>query len=481
LASGIERREKHRITLVSVGAAFALAALKLVAGLLTGSLGLISEALHSGLDLIASVITFFSVRIAGRPADEDHPYGHGRVENLSAAIQALLLLMVASMIIYESVRRLFFDPAEVRPSAWAFAVLGLSIVVDYWRSRMLARAARRYHSSAMEADALNFRADMWSSGVVILGLALVALGERTGRLPLLARADALAALVVALAVVALSFRLALRAVSVLVDRAPANLRERMTEAAASVPGVVGSQPVRLRESGSRLFADIVVTVPRTASLAEAHTITERVEERIRDVEPRTETVVHVEPVEGDAETAADRLRAVALELGMRTHHERAHRVADRLEASLHLEVEPSLTLGEAHAQAHRLARAAQEDNPLLGRVDTHIEVADTERPRGLEAGRARPEMAAGVRLALAEEGAAFHELRLYGTERHGWDAVVHCGFPPGMNVAEVHRRTERLEQRLRERLPELEQVVIHAEPAGPLARTPDGSGGVARD
>lgn len=485
-----EQREKNRITLVSVAAALVMALLKLAVGLLTGSLGLISEAAHSGLDMIASVITFFSVRIAGRPADEDHPYGHGRVENLSATVQGLLLLATATWIIYESVRRIFLTHVEVESSPWAFAVMGASIIVDLWRSRMLTNAARRYHSPSMEADALNFRADMLSSVVVILGLALTAYGARTGRQDALGKADAFAALFVAFVIIFISGRLALRALNVLLDRAPATLGERMNVAAASVPGVVGSQPVRLRESGDRLFADIVVTVPRTTSLAEAHTITERVEESIRHVEPRTETVVHVEPAITETETAVDAIRAVALRMGVQTHHEQVHRVEDALEASLHVEVGPESTLGQAYESAQRLVDALQADNPQLRKVDTHIEVAAPHLSQRREVSAVYPKVVDSMKRLVEGAGveARCHEVRLYrsdnrsglpfeystdtihqppapgAAEARGRHAVLHCDFPPTVPMGHIHRRTELIEQLLRERFPQLDHIVIQAEP-----------------
>jgi cation diffusion facilitator family transporter len=466
LSVAAERREKNRVTLVSVAAGLALTALKLIVGLLTGSLGMISEAAHSGLDFVASLLTYVAVRVAGRPADADHPYGHGRVENLSATIQGVLLLGTAAAIIYESVRRIFFVEASVEVSVWAFVVMLGSIVVDLWRSRMLSAAARRYHSQALEADALNFRADMFSSAVVILGLAIAAVGGRFGHAGLLAKADAVAALVVALVIVVMSGRLASRAVGVLLDRAPTRLRERMTEAAAAVPGVLDSEPVRLRESGDRLFADITVHVPRTTSLSEAHAITERVEVSIRGVEPRTQTVVHVEPLRDEEETAAEGIRAVAWQMGARTHHEVVHRVGDHLEASLHIEVEPELTLKQAHALAHRLVAALQGENALLRRVDTHIEVAVPDPSQRQEIGARRPEVVATVKRAVAEAGGVFHEVRVYGAGpgQPGLDITLHCGFDPDVPMGEIHRRTEQIELEIRRRLPSVEHVVIHAEP-----------------
>lgn len=338
MVAASERVEKNRVTVVSVLASLVLTCAKLAVGLLTGSLGLLAEAAHSGLDLVASVITFFSVRIAGRPADESHPYGHGRAENLSAILQGALLLGTASWIAYESVIRIFFEDVAVEPSIWAFGVMGTSIVVDLWRSRMLTRVAEKYRSRALEADALNFRADMFSSVVVIIGLALVALGQGG----ILSKADAVAALLVGGFIIYKSGGILLVSIDVLLDRAPKGLADSMRRATASVPGVVDVSSVRLRESGSRTFADVVVTVPRTTSAAEAHELTREVEEAIRGVDENADTLVHVEPVRSDAETAVDAIRATALRKGIRTHHEKVWRSGEHFEASLHVEVDSTL-------------------------------------------------------------------------------------------------------------------------------------------
>lgn len=470
-----ERLEKDRATFVSVGASFFLACLKLAVGLLTGSLGLLAEAAHSGLDLVSSLITFVSVRVARRPADEEHPYGHERFENLSAVIQGVLLLVTAAWIAYEAAIRLLLEGSHVRPTPAAFGVMLLAILTDLWRSRILLSVARRYRSRALEADALNFRADLLSSSAVIVGLALVALGRATG-IGILANADALAALAVAGIILYKATELLFSSVNVLLDRAPKEMEERVRSAASSVPGVIDTPSVRLRESGSRAFADVVITVPRTISAPEAHEISERVEEAVRGVDPRVESVVHTEPVVTDTETLAEAIHATALEMGLRTHHERVQRSGEHLEASLHLEVSPELTLGEAHALANRLGRAVRGRYPQLSRVNTHIEVAEPE-PAGeaKEITSELPHLASEIK-RVAEgvgRGAGCHEVRLYRSE-DGVDAVLHCDFPGSENVGEVHALTERMEQAIRGRFPDLEHVVIHAEPRDdpPTGRDP---------
>jgi cation diffusion facilitator family transporter len=482
-----EQREKNQVTVISVVAAIALTVLKLVVGLLTGSLGLISDAAHSGLDTVSTVITFFSVRVAGRPADREHPYGHGRVENLSAIIQGVLLAGTAAFIIYESFERIFFHPVEVEASIWAFAVMATSIIVDFWRSRTLLAAARKYHSKALEADALNFRADMFSSSVVILGLALVAYAEATGQSGWLTKADSVAALIIGLVIIYISGRLAFQAVNVLLDRAPSGLQERMAQAISAVPGVIELRQVRVRESGHRVLADVTAAVPRTASAAQAHSVTEQVEAAVRSVEPRTEVVVHVETAASETETAAEGIRAAALKLGIQTHHEQVYIVGDHLEAALHVEVPPQMTLGEGHDLAQGLAQALKRENPRIQRVDTHIEVAEPHASRRRDASGSMPQLIDEVKRVVRETGvdASCHEVRVYTSDvsdgSDGWDIVLHCDMPVDLPMGKVHRRTERIEQQLRERFPELERVVIHAEPRDSTARIAERHGHLLQD
>jgi cation diffusion facilitator family transporter len=466
LTQDTERREKARVTWVSVVASLLLASAKLAAGVVTGSLGLIAEAAHSGLDTVASVITFFSVRVAGRPPDAEHPYGHGRVENLSAVIQGLLLVGTAAWIGYESVTRISSGVTEVEPTVWAFAIMGVSIIVDLWRSRMLLRVARRYESRALEADALNFRADMLSSVVVIVGLALVVYATASGTGGLLLTADAWAALVVAAFIAAKSVQLALASVNVLLDRAPVELGRGIADRAESVEGVVEAKSVRVRESGNRRFADVVVSVPRTMSAAEAHAVADRVEEAVKELDPRAESVVHAEPVPEETETAVEAVRAAALRMGVRTHHERVQRSGGTLEASLHLEVSPALSLREAHDLASRVSNEIREEDARIGRVNTHLEVAEPEPAERPEVTSAFPDLAGEIREAVERfgEGARCHEVRLYRSQDESLDAVLHCDFPGSTGMGEVHEKTEKIEHRLRDHFPSLEHVVVHAEP-----------------
>lgn len=276
-------------------AAIGLTAFKTVVGLLTGSLGILAEAAHSALDLIAAVMTLFAVRISSRPPDRTHLYGHGKVENLSALFETLLLVATCVWIVWEAVRRLFYHRVEVDVTVWSFAVMVTSIVIDVSRSRVLDRTAKKYNSQALEADALHFQTDIWSSTVVILGLICVKAAEWVPALAFLSEADAMAALGVSALVVWICVRLGRRTVDALLDTAPAGMEQRIATAVEAVPGVRDCHQVRLRYSGPVLFVDLHVLVDGGQTLTQAHDLTESIEQTIHQIAPHADVTVHPEP------------------------------------------------------------------------------------------------------------------------------------------------------------------------------------------
>jgi cation diffusion facilitator family transporter len=289
--------EKRSAALNSVLAAFFLTGMKIVVGVLTNSLGILAEAAHSGLDLVAALVTLFSVRKSDQPPDDSHLYGHGKVENLSALAETVLLLITCVWIIYEATRRLFFRDVQVDASLWAFLVMIVSILVDVTRSRMLKRVAVKYGSQALEADALHFSTDVWSSSVVILGLTGVRLAGGNVRLGFLHRADAIAAMGVALIVVYVSLQLGRRCIDGLMDAAPAGLAETIQQRVESIPGVVECHQIRVRTSGAHVFVDLHATFSGGRSLEDVHRETEIIEAVVRELEPRADITVHAEPVD----------------------------------------------------------------------------------------------------------------------------------------------------------------------------------------
>jgi cation diffusion facilitator family transporter len=291
-----EDREKRSAAMSSLLAAVGLTAFKLVIGALTGSLGILAEAAHSALDLVAAGMTLVAVRFSGRPADGSHLYGHGKIENLSALGETLLLLLTCVWIVRESIHRLVVQHAAVEVTVWSFLVMGTSIVIDISRSRVLARAAKKYHSQALEADALHFQTDVWSSAVVVFGLAAVKVGEWLPKVAFLRYADAVAALGVSAIVVWISVQLGRRTVDALMDRAPSGMSEKIAAAVTQVPGVQNCHHLRLRYSGAVLFIDLHILVDGGQTLEQAHRLTESVEQAIQSVAPDADITVHPEPV-----------------------------------------------------------------------------------------------------------------------------------------------------------------------------------------
>lgn len=289
--------EKIYAAATSVAAAIFLTAIKIIVGISTGSLGILAEAAHSGLDLVAALVTLIAVKIADRPADDDHTYGHGKVENLSALFETLLLYITCLWIIREAIDRLFFTHVPVQASFWAFFVMAISILLDYSRSRMLYMAAEKYNSQALEADALHFHTDIWSSSVVIFGLACVKATEIFPSLHFLHDADAVAALGVALIVIVVSTKLGIRSIKSLIDTAPSGMAGHIKKNVEKIDGVIDCHNIRIRNSGADVFIDVHIHMSGRVSLARAHSLTEEVEKEIQNLVPRADVTVHPEPKE----------------------------------------------------------------------------------------------------------------------------------------------------------------------------------------
>jgi cation diffusion facilitator family transporter len=464
----VSAADKHAVAVSSVVAALFLTLLKTVVGFSTGSLGILAEAAHSALDTVAALLTLLAIRVADREADESHPYGHGRFENLSALFETGLLLATCAWVAWEAFQSLLGGGHHVEASVWAFAVMAVSIAVDWSRSRALSRAAREHGSQALEADALHFSSDIWSSAVVMLGLALVWLADRLPDAEWLKRADAVAALIVSAIVVWISLRLGRATVDALVDRAPPGMAERVHAAARGVDGVLRAERVRLRRVGNKLFVDLTVAVARTMPFARAHDVADAVEERVRREVPGADVVVHVEPVAAPTESAAERVHFVARQRGVRVHDVRVRQVGDRLEVDLHVELDPSLHLADAHGIATELEEALLAADPRLGAVNTHLE-APTHLSRDVEITHQNPELVGQVRRVadrLAGPGST-HEVRVYRARSADPDErnlVLHASFPADLDLDQVHQLSAEIERALRVELPNIGTVLVHAEP-----------------
>jgi cation diffusion facilitator family transporter len=465
--AGRSRREKKRVAANSVLAAVGLTGTKLVVGLISGSLGILAEAAHSGLDLVAAVITLVAVSVSDRPADESHTYGHGKIENFSALIETALLFLTCAWIIYEAVHRIFFRAVEVDPSLWAFLVVIVSIAVDVSRSKMLYRAAKEHQSQALEADALHFSTDIWSSGVVLGGLTVVWLGRKVlpGHAGLLNRADAVAALGVAFIVLFVSYRLGKRTIDVLLDRAPEGLKEKIAAAADEAEGLIRAGKVRLRRSGAVVFVDMTIEVDRNLSFERTHAIAEDVEARIQAVLPGADVVIHTDPRESERETMARRIRAIAERNQVPAHNISVHESHGEIHVELHLEVDDHLLLHQAHDLASRIEQDLKAGIPAVKRVNTHIESRGTGVLRGVDVTAEEGPLVERVRRVV--EAAAgrdcCRDIRIRRQEDR-YAVSLRCGFDPDLPVIEAHRLSSRIEDAVKKNIPSIEHVLVHTEP-----------------
>jgi len=464
-------REKKRVALTSVAAAVVLTGAKTTIGVLTGSLGILSEAAHSGLDLIAAIVTYFAVRFSGRPPDKEHTYGHGKIENLSAFFETVLLLVTCAWIIKESITRLFFQKHEVEANAWSFVVIALSLVIDYSRSRALMRVAKKHNSQALEADALHFSTDIWSSAVVLVGLVCVWLADRVGK-PWLDQADSVAALGVAGIVVWVSIQLGKRTIDDLLDAVEPGLREEVARAAMA-PGVLQVLETRVRRGGPDVFVEISVSFDRSLAFEKVHDITTQVEERVRKVLSRAQVVVHAEPVKGQDENLEAQVRLAASRQGLAVHSVRVSEKDGKQNLDLHLEVDRKLTVGEAHAQADALETDLHAAHPGLTRITVHLEPARAEVAHATGAPISEERVMTALQAASreCELRCQPHDVEVGNVD--GELAVTcHCWIAPSAPITAAHSLTQQLEQRLRLRLPQLGRVVIHVEPDPRQAEKP---------
>jgi cation diffusion facilitator family transporter len=457
------RAEKRGVAGNSVMAALAITGLKIVVGVTTGSLGILSEAAHSALDLVAAVITWFSVRVSDKPADADHQYGHGKVENFSAFIETGLLLLTCLWIVSEAIKRLFFRHVEIAPSLAAFLVMLFSMTVDFWRSRALGRIAEKYDSQALEADALHFSTDIWSSGVVIVGLLLVMLG-RMWNIPWLRVADPIAALFVAGVVVYVSSRLARRTIDALLDAAPAGIRANIIAAVSRVEGLLEVDRVRIRRAGNRYFADLSIGLARNVTFQRSEQVADAVTDAVHSILPDADVVVRSIPRPAISENIFDRVRAVAARNNMTVHDVSVQDLNGRLHVEQHLELDERLSLKQAHDQVTALEAEIRREVPEISTILTHIE----SEPATIESGNQLVRDAAlekRLKAAIKDfpEVLDMHELEVKRV-RGKLYVSCHCTMADDLPLSRVHDVQTELESRFKLEAPELFRVLIHPEP-----------------
>jgi len=448
---------QRRTALVSVVAACVLIALKLTTGLLTHSLGLVSEALHSGTDLVAALLTFFGIGVAIRPADRGHPYGHGKAEHLTALAEAAILVGIALVIVYRALNHLLGSkPSGVDPRWYALVVIGVVIAIDFSRAMISWRASQAYRSAALQANALHFGGDLLGSTAVLGGL----LGARAGY----PNADSIAALVVAALVLLAAGRLMRRNVDVLMDRAPADAQAAARRAIAALEPTVSLRRLRMRSAAGRHFADVVIAVSPGAAVGQGHAAADEVEAAVQRALPETDVVVHVEPEEQDAVT-----REVAQAAAMHVprvreiHNISVLHVDGRTEVSLHLKLPGELSLDEAHGVATDVERAIEAALPGVA-VRTHLEPlaeeAEGRSPSRVEVTR---DAEAVTRIVVECTGSPPRELRFLQT-LDGLVVFLTLGLDPSVPLADAHARASEIEERIRSALPGISEIIVHTEP-----------------
>ncbi len=452
-------QEKQQVAFVSMLASAALTIGKFVAGLLSGSLALMGEALHSLLDFAATAMTWFAVRVSDKPADDEHHYGHGKVESIAALIEVGLLVSVAVWLLREGVSRLWgSEPASVHVTPLALAVVVISIVVDFFRARALKRTALATKSQALEADALHFQSDMWSSLIVLGGLVAVSLG--------FAQADALAALLVAGFILLASFDLGKRTVDALMDAAPEGLAALMRESALKVHGVIGVERVRVRPVGAAIFAEMLVDVPRTLPLERVTRIKEQILAQIAVHVPEAEVVVTTQPKALDDETILERIMLISASMHVLVHHVTVQQRDGRLCVAFDIEVDGRMKLEAAHTIATRIETALREEFGAQTEVETHIEPLEVSHLDGRSCDPAVHAMMSAHIATLIPHYAGLldvHDVRVVETDK-GRVLTMHCHADPHMSVTDIHTSVDQLERTIRTHYPDLVRLITHAEP-----------------
>lgn len=456
--------EKRWAALISVAVACVMTALKLLVGLLTGSLGVLSDAIHSGLDLAGAALTFLSVRVSDRPADLNHPYGHAKIENISAFVETGLMAISAIGITGDAIDRIFFHPVALRYSFWPVLVLGLSISADLWRSRRLRTIAKRHGSAALEADAMHFASDIWASVAVLCGLGASWLGA-VEHLPWLRFADPVAALLVSAMILVFGWRLAWRAVGELTDAIPVELRGKLIEEVRRTSGVLRIDQARVRRSGSTWFADVTLSLPRQFTFERSEALVRDATAAVQRVLPGADVVIRTVPRSTIAESVFDKVRAVASRNNATVHDVSIESFADGLHVEQHIEVRETMPLLEAHRFVHSLEQQIRREVPQVRSVLTHIESepATIEEPIRIERDR---RIERHLRHAASQVPGVvdIHEILVdrVGERLH---VTCHCTLPDATPMRQVHDAITDIENRFKLECPEVDRVLIHPEPA----------------
>lgn len=450
--------KKKSVALSSVFASLVLTVTKLVVGMMTGSMGIISEAAHSLLDLGAAILTFFAVKYGDRPADDTHPYGHGKIESVSALIETGLLFVTSAWIIYEAIHRLISKNVEVDVAWYAFAVIIFSIVIDISRSRALSKVAKETNSQALEADALHFSSDIWSSAVVLVGLVGVSLGIKG--------ADAIAAIGVAVFVVVAGYRLGKRTVDVLVDTAPEGIADMARDIAKEIPGVINVNKSRVRSLGPNMHIEVAIDVSRKISVSRAHDIKNNIKKELHRHFPNAELLIHASSIQLNNETIVEAVQALAAKHNIYVHDVVVDKLDDKKYISYDVEVLGTLSIKEAHEIATDLEKSIKEE--LGGGIELNSHIEPLRNESVLSSNVSETEMEA-ILSAINEADKEISEIsdihnvlvRKIGDK---FFASFHCLAPADISLDLVHESTNKFEYLMKSKMKDIKRVVIHVAP-----------------
>ncbi|MEP7146271.1 MAG: cation diffusion facilitator family transporter [bacterium] len=463
--TGSISQKKIKVALHSLYAAIIITFIKILAAYFSGSLGVLSEVFNSAIDIFVCIVTIISIKYSSRPPDEDHNYGHEKVESFSALFQVLVLFITSSYIIYEAINRLFVNKdTEVKISIWIFIALLISMAVDFYRARILKKVANETRSNALEADALHFSTDILSSGVVIIGLVLVYFNISK-------IADTIAALVVTCVIIFLGYKLSKKAVDSLMDRVPAGLYEKVKYETLLLKGVEEIKSVRIRSSGSKIYIDMTILISRLVPFSKAHDIMDGVERKLNQLIENADVVIHSEPVETKEETINDKIRMTVNEFGFKCHDIYSHKIDNEIYSELHIEISDTNDLTKAHNEITEIEERIKKEIDVITHLKIHIDepseiVFDTQ-----DITESSNEIVREVNKILSECNEVISNSEIQVISTNGKMRIsLNCVFNYIYSFDEVHDIVTTLESKiylnLKENYPKLVNVIIHAEPSG---------------
>lgn len=453
--------KKQQVAFSSVLASLLLTVMKLVVGIMTGSIGIISEAAHSALDFGAASLTLFAVKMSDKPADSKHHYGHAKVESVSALIETGLLIVTSIWIISTAVERLIAGKTEIDVTWYWYAVgvMVISIVVDFSRSRALSRVAKETNSQALEADALHFSSDILSSAVVLLGLVCVSLG--------ITWADAVAGIAVALLVGWAAFNLGKKTIDVLIDAAPEGLADRIEEITLAIRGVIAIDKIRVKPTGPQVFIEMAICVNRTLSVEKVQVICADIEKRVREEFSVGDITINTRPIALNSETIAERVHVIGLNHNLHAHNISTNLTDEKKHICFDVEIDQRLTIKQAHDTVNALEEELHRE--FDGELDICIHL-DPLRNEEHSTGFLQAEEKVLVYNTIIKASKEIekiqdvHEIHIHKTEKEKLFITLHCSFDDEVLLEEVHSLTSQLEGAIYRALPNAGRVIIHAEP-----------------